>query len=137
MAVYLDTSVVVPIFVIDAFVSRARGFLATSPDIVLSDFVAAEFASVVAIRVRENVLTATEAHSAFHAFDTWRGTTLISIATADVEQAARLIRRLDMPIRAPDAINLAAAWRLGAELATFDRKMSDAARKIGLAVAKV
>jgi predicted nucleic acid-binding protein len=45
-----------------------------------------------------------------------------------------VIRRLDLNLRAPDAINLAIALRLGAALATFDRRMTENARTLGLAI---
>jgi predicted nucleic acid-binding protein len=47
------------------------------------------------------------------------------------------LRRLDLALRTPDAINIAMAQRLGATLVTFDKKMAAAARSIGTAVAKV
>jgi predicted nucleic acid-binding protein len=40
-------------------------------------------------------------------------------------------------IPAPDAIDLAVAQRLGASLVTFDRRMADNARTLGIAAAAV
>jgi predicted nucleic acid-binding protein len=47
--IYLDTSVIVPLFLADPFVSRARAFLQTEPvGLLVSEFVSAEFAFVIA-----------------------------------------------------------------------------------------
>ncbi len=53
---------------------------------------------------------------------------------SDLDDAQTMLRRLDLVLRAPDAINLAIAQRLGAELATFDIRMAECARALGIAV---
>ncbi len=55
--------------------------------------------------------------------------------SADIQAATATIRRLDLNIRAPDAINLAIAHRIGASIATFDRRMMENARVLGIATA--
>jgi predicted nucleic acid-binding protein len=140
LSIYLDASVVVPLFLIDSFVSRARVFLAaTTSVLIVSDFVAAEFASVVGIRLRMKTLTLAEARRAFASFDAWIGakTTPAATLAVDVQTATGFLRRLDLSLRAPDAINLAIAQRLGAEAATFDGKMAASARKLGIPLAQV
>jgi predicted nucleic acid-binding protein len=44
------------------------------------------------------------------------------------------LRRLDLTLRAPDAINIALAQRLEATLFTFDAKMAGAAKVLGVDV---
>jgi predicted nucleic acid-binding protein len=61
----------------------------------------------------------------------------VPVTPADLAQATAWIRRLDLTLRAPDAIHIAAAQRLDASLATFDAGMAGAARRLGLAVAPV
>jgi predicted nucleic acid-binding protein len=56
---------------------------------------------------------------------------------ADIQAAAAIIRRLDLNIRAPDAIHLAIARRIGASIVTFDHRMADNAPALGIAVAAV
>jgi hypothetical protein len=58
------------------------------------------------------------------------------IATEDVVLAEAMLRRLDLNLRAPDAIHIAIARRLGATLMTFDDKMARSAHALGLAVAE-
>lgn len=52
-----------------------------------------------------------------------------------MEEAANILRRLDLNIRTGDALNIAIAQRLEATLATFDGKMAENARALGVPVA--
>ena len=47
--------------------------------------------------------------------------------TADIKSALTFLRRLDLTLRAADAINIAIAQRIGLDLATFDQKMAASA----------
>jgi hypothetical protein len=104
--------------------------------IVLSDFGAAEFSSAVARRVRMRDLTRGEGRLAFANFDDWiaRSTSRQKVIGVDIESADRILRRLDVNLRKPDAIHIAIARRLDATLVTFDRGMAAAARLLGMAV---
>ena len=137
MSVYLDASVLVALFADDSLTARAEAYLREHPaELVVSDFAAAEFASAFARRVRERLLTADDARTAFSTFDVWtaRETAREQITAADLASAAAFIRRLDMPLRTPDAIHIAAAQRIDAELLTFDQQMAVNARALGLTV---
>jgi uncharacterized protein len=136
--VYPDASVLVALVTNDRFTSRARAFLtAHTPTLVVSDFASAEFASAVSRRVRTKYLNADEARIAFMSFDAWlaRSTQHVDTSTPDIAIAASVLRRLDLNLRTPDAINIAVADRRGGELATFDDKMAIAARALGVQVA--
>ena len=138
MSVYLDASILVALFTCDAFTDRANEFLAAElPVLVVSDFAAAEFASAVARLMRIDQITGSEGRAILAAFDSWRlrvaDTT--GILSSDVMTAASFIRRLDLTLRTADAINIAIAERIGATLATFDVKMGNSARAIGVSVA--
>lgn len=138
MNTYADASVIVALFVPDLFNERAARLIEDRrPTLVLSDFAAAEFASVLESQVRTRELTANAARDAFDAFDAWadvRGARL-ETTTADVVAAERLLRRLELNLRTPDALNIAIAQRHGAALATFDTRMAAAARALGVEVA--
>jgi uncharacterized protein len=71
-----------------------------------------------------------EAHRAFATFDAWvaRATARALTTSADVASAAAFLRRLDLPLRTPDALNIAIAQRVGVEILTFDKKMAVSAR---------
>jgi len=137
VTVYLDASVLVALFANDSLTARADAYLRAHPsELVVSDFAAAEFASAFARRVREKLLTVNEARTAFSTFDVWtsREAAREQITSADIASAAAFIRRLDMPLRTPDAIHIAAAQRIDAELLTFDKQMVAGARALGVAV---
>jgi uncharacterized protein len=136
--VYLDASVLVALFSADQFTARAKTFLTThSPILIVSDFAVAEFASAISRRVRTRDLTASEAHTAFTSFDSWlvRATQRVDATTPDIAAAASVLRRLDLNLRTPDAINIGIADRIGATLATFDVRKATAARALGVQVA--
>ena len=137
----MDTSVLAGLFIEkDAFASRSvKFFTETSEIFVISDFAAAEFASVVTRVVRMNEITEPEARAIFVGFDNWRARFADEedVVSSDIQDATAIIRRLDLNIRAPDAINLAVAQRLRASIATFDRRMTDNARALGIAVAAI
>ena len=137
MSLYLDASVVVALIIADIHSARAEALLAQHRSlVVVSDFAAAELASTLARRLRMGLLTPDEARTALTDFDAWASTTArrASIRTADVGFADGLLRRFDQPLRTPDALHLAVAFRIGATLATFDTRMATAARAIGINV---
>jgi uncharacterized protein len=49
--------------------------------------------------------------------------------------AAGALRRLDLPLRTADAVNIAIVRRMGATLMTFDEKMAASAKALGVRVA--
>jgi len=138
LTVYLDASVLVALFVQDSLKERAMAFLrATHPVLFVSDFASAEFSSAIAHRVRIGAITEAGARAAFTNYDDWTGrmAALLRTESADINAATVFVRRLDLTLRAPDAINIAIARRVGAALATFDRKMAEAAAALGVTVA--
>lgn len=138
MIVYADASLLVPIFAADVFTVRAMTFVrGARPTVLLSDFAAAEFASAIARKARTGAVSPNDAHSAFANFDAWAAAQAarVQVVPADVSLAEGFVRRLDLNLRAPDAINIAMAMRLGADLATFDERMAEAARALGCGVA--
>jgi predicted nucleic acid-binding protein len=81
-------------------------------------------------------ITANDARSVFSAFDAWTAqeTQSAQITSGDVASAAAFVRRLDVALRAPDAVNIAIAQRVGADLLTFDAQMAAGARALGTTV---
>ncbi len=138
MDAYLDASVLVALLIHDALTARARAFLQTESLVLfVSDYAETEVASVIARRVRTRELTATEAKTAFDSLDHWTRTFTQRIETAptDIAAAGAFIRRLDLTLRAPDAIHIAIAQRFGIEIATFDLGMASSATTLGVKVA--
>lgn len=87
-------------------------------------------------RVRTGEIERHRARQVFADLDAWigRGVERIDLGPPDVAAAAGLLRRLDLTLRTPDALNLALCQRASAALATFDARMAVAARAIGLDV---
>lgn len=140
MSVYLDASVLVSFFTADALSDSADRFLRSGVgEVVVSDFAAAEFASAVSRLVRMKRLKPDDAREVLEDFDTWveRAAAMAEIASEDIAAAARYLRRLDLTLRTPDAVNIAIAHRISATLATFDAPMADSARALGVAVAVI
>lgn len=138
MSVYLDASILVSLFSVDSLTPQAERFLRTSVgEVIVSDFAVAEFASAIARRVRMGRLDAKDAYGIFADFDTWTTDVASRVETTsgDVAAAGAFVRRLDLPLRTADAINIAIAHRLAATLATFDVKMGQSAKALGMAVA--
>lgn len=104
---------------------------------LVSDFAGAELASAIARRVRMGELSADEARIAFANFDAWsaRAAVRAETAPADVAAAAAFLRRMDLTLRTPDALNIAIAQRMNATLATFDAKMASSASALGMELA--
>lgn len=137
MKAYLDASVLVALFTNDALTVRADALLrAHKPIVLVSDFATAEFASAVSRRVRMAELTNEEAQIVFSNFDAWtaRAAQFVETCSSDVKAAEAFLRRLDLTLRTPDALNIAIAQRVAATLATFDEKMAASARALGTTV---
>jgi len=82
-------------------------------------------------------LTREQGEFALATFDGWASTACIriEISQRNVALAASFLRRLDLTLRAPDAINIAVAHRLRASLVTLDARMAANAVTLGVAVA--
>lgn len=139
MAVYFDASVCVSLIVYDANTRTAFSLLTKRADErfakITSTWAFAETASVVSARIRDGKVTREQA---IRRFAVLRAATLTAppqaVLTQDVEQAWSMVSGFDQTLRAPDALHLAVARRLGASLTTFDKTMTDAARALGIRV---
>jgi len=138
VSVYLDASVLVPLFALDPFSQRAGVALSKLGDTVLvSDFAAAEYASVINRRVRARDLSPREGRQAFDAFDAWRlsWADAAEIAPQDIAACGLFLRRLDLPLKTPDGLHIAIASRYNAPILSFDRQLLSVAKKLGVPVA--
>lgn len=139
MSVYLDVNVIVALFAIDPLNDKAdKAMRGLRDTLVVSNLSAAEFSAVIARRVRTRYLRNGEAQTAFANFDIWsaRHARLVEIENSDVAGATARMRRLDFPLRTPDALHIAIAQRVGCTLLTFDRTMAKVARAIGVDVVR-
>jgi predicted nucleic acid-binding protein len=112
-------------------------YLHNSGRILLGDFAAAAFASVISRRVRVGSLSTDEGRAAFTKLDQWMISDAYSVTmtSVDITTAPNFPRRLDLNLRAPDAVHIAICRRIGAVLANFDDKMTAAARALDVEIA--
>jgi hypothetical protein len=139
LSVYLGISVLLPLLAYDAFTVRARPWFAgIAEPVVISDLAVAELAAVLGAKHRRGELTRLEAVAAFASGEAWRIAAHAggaSVTSADIALATGWLGRVDLTLRAPDAIHLAIAARLAAPIATFDFGMEAADRTLGVALA--
>ncbi|MGH6958402.1 MAG: type II toxin-antitoxin system VapC family toxin [Caulobacteraceae bacterium] len=135
MSIYIDASVLVSMWVSDSHSRRVDRWIETvDSSLVVSDWGAAEFSSALGARHRSGALSEPDREAAERSFDAWfgSGVTQTDILAEDFRSARRLIRMEIAPLKAPDALHLAVARRLGAVFATLDRPLSRAADRLGV-----
>ena len=91
---------------------------------------------MIGAKRRNGGLTAELAAAAVSEFDLWRlrDVRSVEVEPEDVILAEHLVRRIELGLRAPDAVHLALCARLMQPLLTFDMHQAGAARAIGLDV---
>jgi predicted nucleic acid-binding protein len=130
---YLDASVLIAMLKPEPLSDRADSFARQhTAGLIVSDFAAAEFASAVARWVRTRELNLNEGRTVLDSFDILAARLRrVEMASNDLPTATMFLRRLDLPLRTPDAVHIAIAQRVGAILVTFDRQMAASARTLG------
>jgi hypothetical protein len=136
--IYLDTSVVVALLTAEARSDDvARWFERLAEPVVGSDWVLTEFASALSIKRRSGQIPASMARAARREIELLvdAGLRLAPVDRPVFRDAAVLVDESKDGLRAGDALHLAAARRAGARaVATLDRRMAAAARRIGFGV---
>jgi uncharacterized protein len=130
VAIYLDASVIVPLFADEARTELVQAFLAANDQALrISNFTALEVASAFSRLVRERVYTVDDARNALTEFDRWCGDAvqMLPVETADVTMADGLVRRFETKLRPGDALHLAVTTRRDCRVVTADRAMAAAA----------
>ena len=134
MTVYLDASVVVSLFVADANTLRAWRLVELHPVAVISLWTIAEFSSALGVQDRMGRLKTKERALAEAKLDQWLGAGIEQIAPTaeDYLTVRRILRASQLNLRTPDALHLALCGRLRADLASFDKRMVQAAGELGI-----
>ena len=136
MTLYLDASCVVPLFVAEPSSPALADLVEGQADVLVSDYCVGEACAVISRKVRERLLTIDRALRALEELDTWiRGAaTFTETRSHDMQRAQTLVRRFDLKLRFPDALQIATAELRGARLITRDRGMRAVAEAISLDV---
>lgn len=136
--IYVDTSLLIPIYVPEPRSKEADEVLGSASSIVVSDLTVAEFYVGLARKVKLKTITVSQAEAARTAFESHLEEGLLRrlpIRPAHSEVAGDLARKSTVMLRTLDAIHLAVAAGVGAPpVATFDDRLADAARDLGFEV---
>ncbi|CAN5338738.1 hypothetical protein BH10PSE2_BH10PSE2_18690 [soil metagenome] len=136
MSVYLDASALMAVLLREPTRQAVERFLQSEPSQpTISSFCIGECSAAIAGLATMARKTEAEATVLLAALDQWIAVTAIAadVRDADIVQATRLVRRLDLRLRLPDAIHISTAQRLRATLVTLDRAQACAARAAGVA----
>lgn len=132
--IYLDASVVVPIVILESASSRLDAWLATGPEVCMSQWTISEVSSALSHHLRTGRLKPEGREAAERALDHWASVNrIIEIDDADII-ASRALLKFDTSLRTPDAFHLSIVARLGCGLATYDVRLAASARAVGVNV---
>ena len=133
---YLDAGVLVSLLLGEPSSGPVERWIAmVELPLLVSDFAAAEVSSAISLAVRQGRETASNGVSRLADFDDWRSaapTISIDVDPEDIRMADQIVRAFDLGLRAPDAVHLATAQRLNAQLITLDRRLLRAASALGV-----
>lgn len=132
---YLDTSVLVPLFVSEPESASVRAWFGAraGETLAISDWTLTEFASAMGIKVRAKGLKPAQAHKACALMEKLAADSLkvITPTRGDYSRAAEYLGHHALGLRAGDALHLAIAQNEDAEcLYTLDRRLIEAAQKL-------
>jgi predicted nucleic acid-binding protein len=134
--IYLDTSVLVPLYVNEPGSPDARRLLAShsQSDLAISEWNRTEFVSAVGIRVRMHNLDSETARNIIETFYRLasRALTLLPVEAGDFGLANRYLEHFELGLRAGDALHLAIASNHGAEVYSSDQVMQRCARRFDI-----
>lgn len=135
MIVSLDTSVLVAALTDEPRSDDAARLLGRPESWIISDWAAAEFSAAIRIKARRGDLDPSQTgfvEASFNAVIARLGGTVT--LTAEDHRRTRQLVITDGMIRAPDALHVIVAQRLGAALATFDLGQTRTARAAGVEI---
>lgn len=136
---YVDTSVLVPLFIPEPDSTAVRGWFDRRParSVAMSDWTLVEFASTIGIKVRTGALNRAQARSACGLMTKLAAESIrvITPTRDDYRRAAGYLARHELGLRAGGALHaVVARSEPRSRLVTFDRRLIDAGRKLGIRV---
>ena len=132
--VYVDTSVLVPLFLNEPHSQAATEWYAREKsELVAAAWCIPEFASALGMKQRRGVIDAQQAQGAWERFERMVAADLrlLPVAPANFHRAAELVLDAASSLRAGDALHLACAEAAGAKhMATLDDVLIRNARRL-------
>ena len=111
-------------------------FESQDTELAVSDLVNLEVCAVVSRNFRTGQLTKSQVEGALLDLDAFRASCeRLNHTVDDFLLAERVVRDLATKLAAADALHLASATNAGAELATFDMRLAEAAKGAGMKLA--
>jgi uncharacterized protein len=138
---YVDTSVIVSALTTETDTALSQSWLARqeTSELTISDWTATEFASALSMKLRTGSLGADHRAAALSMFTRLCVESLLTLPVTreDFRAAARFADRSELNLRAGDALHLAICANHGASLCTLDRRLAEAAPRVGVPVREV
>lgn len=132
--IYVDTSVLVPLFLNEPHSAAAMAWYAREKgELVAAAWCVPEFASALGIKLRTGVIDAQQAQSAWMRFERMVASDLrlLPVEPAHFRRAAELVLDAASALRAGDALHLACAEAAGAKhMATLDDVLGRNAQRL-------
>lgn len=136
MKVYCDTSLLVAAIAPEAATGRVHKWLERQDagSLLISDWTTTEFASALAIKRRSGDLNQEQYAEAHATWTSLRNSSLVilPLMKAHFVMAAIYLDRINLGLRAGDALHLAVAAAEGCAFATLDRLQDRAAIELGI-----
>jgi len=135
--IFFDTSVVIAYYLTESYSPQVQTFYTNTSRPIISGLVEVEVLSVFSRLVRTNSLTLDQARQVSTNFANHleRGFyTRLNLRLGHYRQARDYITRFDLPLKAPDALHLAAVALEQLPLVTADRQLARNAEVLGIAV---
>jgi predicted nucleic acid-binding protein len=136
---YLDTSLLVAALTNEAETRRMQAWLGEQDpdDLVISDWVAAEFSAALSIKLRAEAIEASHRAEALTMFTRLCDDNLqvVPVTRMQFRMAARFADQYALGLRAGDALHLAVCADQGATICTLDRRLCEAALALGISAA--
>jgi predicted nucleic acid-binding protein len=135
--IYLETSILFPLFVREAATGRIRRWIATLPlsELAISEWTRTEFMSGLGVRVRSRSTDAQVAREIVKMFNEWAEESLVVLVPEreDYRLAGRYLESFDLGLRAGDALHLALASNRGAnKLYSLDQVLIKSASALNI-----
>lgn len=133
--IYADTSVVVAYYLPEPSSERVQRTFANEDEVFISELVEVEFVSAVSLRMRLGDISADEARRAADLFTAHADGGLygkVCLTVRHFRMARGYIGRFEAPLKAPDALHIAAAGERGLRLTAADGQLVRNARAFGV-----
>jgi hypothetical protein len=132
---YIDTSVLAAYYCPERLSPKVQKALAGLGEATISPLVELELHSAVAMKVRlhdMDVPTATRSLAAFRVHLEEGLYRMVPVQAREYSLACQWLAAFSMPLRAPDALHLAAVFANGLTLLTSDKDLARAAKHFGV-----